>query len=384
MADVAQSTRCYWTDCRGWPLGGGQACIAHVDEEKRREIFETLKAGSPLDFARGVCFNEGLIRDLLNSAPESGGSRLLHFADFKDAKFITDPGFRSITFDGGASFDGAIFEKPASFNDVTFKAQVSFDGAIFREPAEFRDATFNARTRFRGSQFRDRATFRRSIFVGRATFKGATFNGNLVLNDVTFERRPRIDDVTCTKVVELNRAFFVNGMEILELRGRPDIVIEGTVLGSSSILSGPREQSAQPRLLSLRRSDVGKLLIADVDLHACRFVDTHNLDQLRLERGCEFARPPGRWRSQRAVIAEEHQLRAQEGIASPKRSSLTKTNIRIPFQRLWRSGWYPDVCRPPKWFLSDNLVRYSKPLTGAYLGHSAASRGISRHAACGN
>ncbi len=138
------------------------------------------------------------------------------------------------------------------------------------------------------------------------------------------------------------------------MRGRPDIVIEEIVLGSSSILSGVREQSARPRLLSLRRSDVGKLLIADVDLRACRFVDSHNLDQLRLEHGCEFVRPPGRWRSQRAVIAEEHQLRARESTGSPKGSSLSKTNNRRPFQRIWRSGWYPDVCRPPQWFISDS------------------------------
>jgi hypothetical protein len=234
---------------------------------------------------------------------------------------LLTPRFQSITFDGRAVFDGAIFEKPASFNLVSFRSQVSFNESVFCRQADFRDATFNARTTFLGTQFHDEATFRRSMFVGRPSFKGATFHGNFVLNDAIFERKPRLDNVTCKKVVELKRASFPNGVEILELKGCPDIVIEGIALGSSSILSGPREQSplssgsreqsTRPRLLSLRRSDVAKLLIADVDLSACRFIDAHNLDQLRLERGCEFARPPGRWRSRRAVIAEEHQWRSR-------------------------------------------------------------------------
>src|SRR4029077_2025344 len=119
-------------------------------------------------------------------------------------------------------------------------------------------------------------------------------------------------------------------------RGSPEIVMEGVALGSSSILSGPREQSDRPRLLSLRGSDVARLLISDVDLRACRFVNTHNLDQLRFERGCEFVVAPGRWRSRRNVIAEEHQLRASAKADDLKPSS----SVRVIGGRKWRSGWY--------------------------------------------
>jgi uncharacterized protein YjbI with pentapeptide repeats len=350
MADVLRYAVCYRPDCAGIAARGGQACIAHLSPHERKQIIETLRTGSPLDFARGVRFTEELIRDILNSITSSPGVRKIHLADFRNANFTSDVGLQSIVFDGLALFEGAAFEGSALFNEVSFMSRVSFDGATFCGDAIFRDATFNSRTTFRRAHFCQKATFRRSLFTGRASFKDATFSGNVILNDVTFDRKPRLTEVTCERTVELNRAFFPNGVEILELRGSPEIVMEGVALGSSSILSGPREQSDRPRLLSLRGSDVARLLISDVDLRACRFVNTHNLDQLRFERGCEFVVAPGRWRSRRNVIAEEHQLRASAKADDLKPSS----SVRVIGGRKWRSGWYPAECRPPQWLVKDS------------------------------
>lgn len=350
MADILRYAVCYRPDCAGIAARGGQACIAHLSANERKQIIDTLGAGSPLDFARGVRFTEELIRDILNSISSSPGVQQMHLADFRNAHFASDVGLQSIVFDGLTLFEGAVFEGSALFNEVSFMSRVSFDGATFCGDAIFRDATFNSRTTFRRVHFHQKATFRRSFFMGRASFKDATFSGNVILNDVTFDRKPRLTEVTCEKTVELNRAFFPNGVEILELRGSPEIVMEGVAFGSSSILSGPHGQPGRPRLLSLRGSDVGRLLISDVDLRACRFVNTHNLDQLRFERGCQFVAPPGRWRSRRNGIAEEHQLRASANADDFKPSSLT----RVISGHKWRSGWYPDECRPPRWLAKDS------------------------------
>jgi hypothetical protein len=92
---------------------------------------------------------------------------------------------------------------------------------------------------------------------------------------------------------------------------------------------GPPAQRWRPRLLSLCRADVAGLQVANVDLRACRFNGTHNLDKLRIEGEPLFARTPGWWRARRKTLAEEQQWRASR----PGR---------------WRpGGWYPRACQPP-------------------------------------
>jgi hypothetical protein len=78
--------------------------------------------------------------------------------------------------------------------------------------------------------------------------------------------------------------------------------------------------AVSPRLISLRQSNVANLVLADLDLRACRFDGVHNLDKLRIEHTEAFAHPPAGWRVQgrwpmlfrwtdRQVLAEEHEWR---------------------------------------------------------------------------
>jgi len=68
----------------------------------------------------------------------------------------------------------------------------------------------------------------------------------------------------------------------------------------------------QPRLLSLRRANVGGLSLAGVDLADCRFGGAHNLDKLIFGAEVSFGVAPTRlawdWRQ---VIADERAWRAQ-------------------------------------------------------------------------
>jgi hypothetical protein len=104
------------------------------------------------------------------------------------------------------------------------------------------------------------------------------------------------------------------------------------VLGASAHRLG---RSERPRILSARGCDLQQLVLADVDLRACRFAGVHNLDKLRLEGAIDFAdRPPSwhtgwaipplwRW-TRRQTLAEEHRWRRT--------------------QSKWK-GWYPRSCR---------------------------------------
>jgi hypothetical protein len=88
-------------------------------------------------------------------------------------------------------------------------------------------------------------------------------------------------------------------------------------------------------VLSLRGSDVRNLVLSNIDLRACRFTGTHNLDQLRLEATIDLAdRPSGLWIgwallplwrwTRRRTLAEEHHWRRTR----PK-----------------GAGWYPGACQ---------------------------------------
>jgi hypothetical protein len=57
-----------------------------------------------------------------------------------------------------------------------------------------------------------------------------------------------------------------------------------------------------PRLRSLRGADVGNLTLADINLGACVFESSLNLDQLRLATRCPFGETPsGRLRRRRSI-----------------------------------------------------------------------------------
>jgi len=100
------------------------------------------------------------------------------------------------------------------------------------------------------------------------------------------------------------------------------------------------EGNARPRVISVRRANVGHLLLSDADLRGCRFEKAHHLDGLRLEGDVEFSHSPRglRW-TKRRVLAEEHQWRhAREKSRSRRR-------------------WYGDGVRAGEWFSGEHNVR---------------------------
>jgi uncharacterized protein YjbI with pentapeptide repeats len=298
-------------------VGDAGECIRHVGAQERRVILERLHNGSCLDFTKGARITEQLLREIFSVAPQTNGRPCLRSADFSET-----------VFDGDVSFDGAEFHG-----------------------ARFHDATFTSRTTFRSTVFQGRVSFRRAHFQGRASFYRATFTDTAAFHDTRFDRAPRFDEVTCEAMVELIRASFPEGFDIVDLFGGPQIVMEGTALGAPSVLAGPSGSSARPRLISLRRTDVAQLLLADVDLRACRFHTAHNLDGLRLEGDCEFSRSPTGLLSHRMVIAEEQFWRANPE-ESPNSDQVSRPRrLRSKLRRLAgtvrsHADWYPKESQP--------------------------------------
>jgi hypothetical protein len=62
--------------------------------------------------------------------------------------------------------------------------------------------------------------------------------------------------------------------------------------------------------VSIRRADVRNLVVANVDLKACRFHGAHNLPELRVEGETFMPIVPGPLLTSRRTLAEEHEWRA--------------------------------------------------------------------------
>ncbi len=307
-------------------------------------------------------------------------------ADFVEATFGDEVGIRDATFRNGASFEGATFGNNigfagttfgdfANFRDATFGNEArfgndqgeratfgdfaTFDRATFGDGASFENASFGGAASFDGATFGDEADFARATLGDEAEFGGATFGdlvqfgpllarGRLYLRHAMFGRDPElaisVDRLDC-QGMRLPQGVVMN-VRWAEVR------LDGVDFGRPSVLSGvgPFAQldesplqarvarswrTARPRVLSLRGSDVRNLMLSNVDLRACRFAGTHNLDQLRLEATIDLAdRPSGlragwavpplwRW-TRRRTLAEEHHWRRGQ----PK-----------------HTGWYPQACQ---------------------------------------
>jgi hypothetical protein len=163
----------------------------------------------------------------------------------------------------------------------------------------------------------DRATFRRSVHIEVAaaavncqqtTFAAdATLRlryASIVLDHATSERPVTIAAAT--------RPFTVpRDPRSLDTSDRE---LDDTLLNRQGTAPGPK-------LLSLRGVDASRLVLVNIDLTECRFVDVHQLDQLRLDGLNRFAYPPpltiqGRLllrRPRRRTLIEEHTWRAVRG-----------------------------------------------------------------------
>jgi hypothetical protein len=179
--------------------------------------------------------------------------------------------------------------------------------------------------RFDGATFGDGASFRKASFGRAASFGGATFGdlvqfgpllarGALYLRHAAFGRRPELaisaDRLDCHGMrlpdgVVMNVRWAEVRLDEVDF-GRPSVL---TGVGPSALLDdsplqaklGRSWRTARPRVLSLRGSDVRNLVLSNVDLRACRFTGTHNLDQLRLEATIDLADRPSGLRAGRAI-----------------------------------------------------------------------------------
>jgi len=308
-----------------------------------------------------------------------GGASFQGRAGFDGATFQREAAFAAASFHGRAGFDQATFRGEAVFVWASFQGRAGFDGAGFQGRAGFDGATFRGEAVFDGATFRGEAGFGRAIFQRRAGFDAATFQRGvefaaavfqreadfqeaifaqarqlgplvarqLILDGAVFSQRVQLE--AATAVLCARRARFLAGVRS-RLRWASVVLDDADLAAPASLAGVPpfpdlREQDAarrwerlppgppaqrwRPRLLSLCRADVAGLRVANVDLRACRFNGTHNLDKLRIEGEPLFARTRGWWRARRMTLAEEQQWRASR----PGR---------------WRPGdWYPPACQPP-------------------------------------
>jgi len=395
MADDedAEWETCSEHGCIGVRLASRDKCLSHADDEQVDAVLKQFSEDAIID-ARGVQVSNNLLKRILDAAPrEEQKPDRLYFksarfgratfsdgasfigatfdgADFQSATFGNRVSFTRAVFGNGAMFGGAVFGHGAWFGGASFGLEVGFAGATFGDEAGFSEATFDKWAQFSYATFGDHASFSGATFdkwaqfIGttfgdQAFFVGATFSdwatfgplivkGEMTLSQSVFERGPVLrisaDRLWCDNMRLLDGAS-------IELRWT-EVWLDGTSFGRPTVLAGvgpfayldeealfPRVKrswrTARPRVLSLRGSDVANLVLANVDLRACRFGGAHHLDQLHLEATIDVAdRPSGlcagwalpplwRWTRRRTLAEEHHWRRAQ-----PK-----------------HHGWYPRACR---------------------------------------
>lgn len=91
--------------CRGVPVPGHIACLAHLADADRHVHLTGLTPGASIDH-RGTTFNESLFNALLNALrdPITEHPRLGN-AEFRSATFEDDARFESATFQGRARLE---------------------------------------------------------------------------------------------------------------------------------------------------------------------------------------------------------------------------------------------------------------------------------------
>jgi len=381
---------CEEDDCIGVRLPSGGKCWAHPEDQDFDAALKRLGEDGDLD-ARGVQLTRELLGRLLQAAPKDEHhhpvltSSRFEWATFYDAWFFqtvfqgwaefNDTTFHGVTsfygatfhdlgmfararFKDHAEFHSATFHGGASFYQVTFHRSASFVVATFHRDTWFNEATLLRDSSFQAATFHEDAGFDKTTFHGHVGFDRTIFHrarqvgpmlvrGSLNLDHAVFHQRARIE-VSANAICASNARFPAG----VHLRARwAQIVLDDADFPAPSLFEAtepfasldeaafarvwvwfrrrtPIHIRQRPRLLSVRRADVGGLTVSGIDLTACRFHGAHNLDKVRLE-GHLIGRPPkGRWRTQRCTLAEEHHWRHDAGK---------------------RGDWYPQPCGFPAW-----------------------------------
>jgi hypothetical protein len=124
-------------------------------------------------------------------------------------------------------------------------------------------------------------------------------------------------------------------------------------------------RSVQPRLITLRGSQVTLLSLSDLDLRACQFFGAHGLQSLNIEPNCTWPHAPltPRYIS-RDTIAEEHDLRGftwKDDYVEPPRWLKTAVG---------HSSWDDPDTRVPAWL--DSRDESAVPLRPGHSSWNAA------------
>ncbi|CAM5300785.1 pentapeptide repeat-containing protein [Streptomyces narbonensis] len=318
----------------------GAALRFQVEEVGGRAVFDGLTTGGNAEFT-GVGF-----RELAGFT----GVAIAGEAWFDGAEFDDEVSFARAGIAGKAWFDGAVFLRPADFGGATMGQDVSFGDARFERGAGFREVTIGGDTEFHRTDIQGDVDFRKATFLRTARLGPLVFAGLLDLSEATFQSAVTIEAAAkrlrcrrtrwaSTAALRLRHADVDFEDAVLEFpvsvagRSRPFVTDDGTQPDETG-LTAPRV-----RVTSLRGTDAAHLLLADVDLTDCLFVETVHLDQLRLEGHCPLPEvpagirlrrwPPVRWTRRRTLI-EEHHWRAAGRHAGGWNSAPTGTDVREP------------------------------------------------------
>ncbi len=312
----------------------------HVGEVGGRAVFDGLITGKNAEFT-GVTFKEvaGFVGIIVSGA-----------AWFDGATFEQDARFDDANIAHTAWFDGAQFHQEACFGGATMGQDVSFGDAFFDKGAAFTGVTIGGDAEFHRADIRGDVTFWKATFLRTARLGPLVFAGLLDLSEADFQSAVTVEAaakaVRCrqtrwgsTAALRLRHATVDLGDAVLEFpvsvagRSRPFVTDDGTETDERG-LTDPRV-----RVTSLKGTDAAHLVLADVDLTDCLFVETVHLDQLKLEGRCPLLLAPSgihlrgwrpvRW-TRRRTLAEEHYWRAAQHGAHGWTPAPEGTDVRQP------------------------------------------------------
>lgn len=255
-------------ECAGVRLEGHQVCVAHLDD-----LAEYEPKGE-LDL-RGVAVDSALLAGVLGKFRDHDAKQYMFSRIRCDHTWFT----------GRAWFDDLQVAGEACFYHAYFSGQTHFRKVLAEQELTV------AMARFAGPMSMATITAPR-IDLGRASFA-----------------QPLSMYAVATSKLDCMSTTFDGGAEI---------TMTGAVLATGARFGGPSTIS-NTEVTSLAHSDVGNLVLTNVNLRECSFLGAHRLDQLRLDGSIQFASPSGRWRSKRRMLADE-ETGLSEQVAAQYRS----------------------------------------------------------------
>ncbi len=265
---------CVEADCKGIQQVGHDRCLAHGRD------LSGFVPGAELDL-RGVAVDTALLIDVLELLRDP----VSHW------RKIGRVWCEHTWFQDDAWFNHCWFSGPASFDKAHFSGIASFEAVVCEDALEMMETRFASRVLMVPVTTAPRMDLRFASFA------------------VPVEINARTHDFDCVG------ARFEGGVT-LRTTGRVDA--SGAYFGDPSTIAGAR-------LVSLTGVDVSGLVLTEVDLSDCRFLDAYRLEQLRIEGVTRFATPGTWWRARRRMLADER-------TGSPSRVAALYRSLRKSFE----------------------------------------------------